>query len=107
MLGEDALRLPELVPDGAVAAAVRVVRVRGEAMTAWPKSLAAVRRASELGRVTLLTNNGALLYFNRTALLGGTFDKLQRGDVVHYIESAGDAGPVASKVWLGPEHDID
>ena len=37
------------------------VRVRGEAMTAWPKSLAAVRRASELGRVTLLTNNGALV----------------------------------------------
>jgi len=37
------------------------VRVRGEAMTAWPESLAAVRRASELGRVTLLTNNGALV----------------------------------------------
>ena len=36
------------------------VRVRGEAMTAWPGSLAAVRRASELGQVTLLTNNGAL-----------------------------------------------
>ena len=37
------------------------VRVRGEAMTAWPESLAAVRRASELGQVTLLTNNGALV----------------------------------------------
>jgi len=36
------------------------VRVRGSAMTPWPESLAAVRRASELGRVTLLTNNGAL-----------------------------------------------
>ena len=36
------------------------VRVRGEAMTAWPESLKAVRRASELGQVTLLTNNGAL-----------------------------------------------
>ena len=36
------------------------VRVRAEAMTASPGSLAAVRRASELGRVTLLTNNGAL-----------------------------------------------
>ena len=37
------------------------VRVRGEAMTAWPESLSAVRRASELGQVTLLTNNGALV----------------------------------------------
>jgi FMN phosphatase YigB (HAD superfamily) len=36
------------------------VRVRGDAMTVWPESLAAVRRASELGQVTLLTNNGAL-----------------------------------------------
>jgi putative hydrolase of the HAD superfamily len=37
------------------------VRVRGSAMTPWPESLAAVRRASELGRVTLLTNNGPLV----------------------------------------------
>jgi HAD superfamily hydrolase (TIGR01509 family) len=37
------------------------VRVRGDAMTAWPESHAAVRRASELGQVTLLTNNGALV----------------------------------------------
>ena len=37
------------------------VRVRGSAMTPWPESLAAVRRASELGQVTLLTNNGALV----------------------------------------------
>lgn len=37
------------------------VRARAGAMTAWPDSLAAVRRASELGRITLLTNNGALV----------------------------------------------
>lgn len=37
------------------------VRVRGEAMRARPAALAAVRRASELGQVTLLTNNGALV----------------------------------------------
>jgi len=36
------------------------VRVRGEAMTPRPDALAAVARASELGQVTLLTNNGAL-----------------------------------------------
>jgi HAD superfamily hydrolase (TIGR01509 family) len=38
------------------------VRVRGEAMTVWPESLAAVERAKELGHVTLLTNNGALMH---------------------------------------------
>jgi putative hydrolase of the HAD superfamily len=38
------------------------VRVRGEAMTVWPESLAAVERAKELGQVTLLTNNGALVH---------------------------------------------
>ena len=36
------------------------VRVRGAAMTPRPESIAAVARASELGDVTLLTNNGAL-----------------------------------------------
>jgi HAD superfamily hydrolase (TIGR01509 family) len=36
------------------------VRVRGEAMTPWQDSIAAVRRAAEFGRVTLLTNNGPL-----------------------------------------------
>jgi glucose-1-phosphatase len=36
------------------------VRLRAEAMHVWPDSLAAVRRASEIGTVTLLTNNGPL-----------------------------------------------
>ncbi len=37
------------------------IRARAGAMTPWPDSLAAVRRASELGRITLLTNNGPLI----------------------------------------------
>lgn len=36
------------------------VRVRASAMTVWPDSLDAVRKAAEFGQVTLLTNNGAL-----------------------------------------------
>jgi glucose-1-phosphatase len=36
------------------------VRVRGAAMTVRPDALAAVRRASTLGTITLLTNNNAL-----------------------------------------------
>lgn len=34
---------------------------RRSAMTAWPESLAAVERAGQLGSVSLLTNNGALV----------------------------------------------
>jgi glucose-1-phosphatase len=37
------------------------IRIRGGAMTPFPGSLDAVRRAAELGRVTLLTNNGPLV----------------------------------------------
>jgi len=36
------------------------VRIRGAAMTPLPGSLAAVRRAKDRGRITLLTNNGPL-----------------------------------------------
>lgn len=36
------------------------VRVRGAAMTVRPEAIAAVRRASTLGTITLLTNNNAL-----------------------------------------------
>jgi FMN phosphatase YigB (HAD superfamily) len=36
------------------------VRLRGSAMTPFPDSIAAVKRASELGQITLLTNNGPL-----------------------------------------------
>jgi FMN phosphatase YigB (HAD superfamily) len=41
---------------------------RGSAMTPRPASLAAVKRASELGRVTLLTNNGPLVGENLATL---------------------------------------
>ncbi|MFT4122825.1 MAG: HAD-IA family hydrolase [Microbacteriaceae bacterium] len=36
------------------------VRIRRAAMRPWPESIAAVRHAAGLGRVTLLTNNGPL-----------------------------------------------
>lgn len=46
------------------------------------------------------TAEGGLLYFHRNSLLSGDFDKLRRGDEVHYVEDAGDTGPTASKVRL-------
>ncbi|MFC5501183.1 HAD family hydrolase [Lysinimonas soli] len=41
---------------------------RRSAMTPWPDSLDAVRRAGELGAVALLTNNGPLVERNLTTL---------------------------------------
>jgi len=46
----------------------------------------------------LLTASGGLLYFHRNSVLTGDFDKLRRGDDVHYVEEMGDTGPTASKV---------
>jgi len=47
----------------------------------------------------ILTNTGTPLYFPRNSVIGGDFDRLQRGDKVHFSETAGDTGPIASKLW--------
>jgi ribosome-associated translation inhibitor RaiA/cold shock CspA family protein len=46
----------------------------------------------------LVTKEGGLLYFHRNSMLNGDFDKLRRGDRVHYVEEIGDTGPIAVKV---------
>lgn len=46
----------------------------------------------------VMTNTGGMLYFHRNSVLSGDFEKLRRGDQVHYIEEMGDTGPTASKV---------
>jgi ribosome-associated translation inhibitor RaiA/cold shock CspA family protein len=46
----------------------------------------------------LLTKEGSLLYFHRNSVLSGDFDRLSRGDQVHYNEAVGDTGPIATKV---------
>lgn len=55
----------------------------------------------------LLTNEGALVYFHRNAVLDGSFGGLKRGDLVHYVQGTGDTGPAAVKVWTGTEQDPD
>lgn len=47
----------------------------------------------------ILTKEGALLYFHRNSVMNGDFERLRRGDRVHYVEAMGDTGPTASKVW--------
>ncbi len=48
----------------------------------------------------LLNSTGSQLYFHRDSVTNGEFAKLQPGTLVHYVEEAGDAGPVAVKVRL-------
>ena len=48
----------------------------------------------------LLNALGTQLYFHRDSVTNGRFADLSAGDVVHYVEEAGDAGPVAAKVRL-------
>lgn len=48
----------------------------------------------------ILTHEGMQLYFHRNSLVQRDFDALAVGDRVHFIETVGDTGPIASKVWL-------
>ncbi len=60
--------------------------------------IAEIDAAGDFGFI--MTKEGGLLYFHRNSLLSGSFDDLKRGDDVHYVEDAGDTGPVASKVRI-------
>jgi len=46
----------------------------------------------------ILNNVGSQLYFHRDSVTNADFESLKPGDTVHYVEEAGDAGPVATKV---------
>jgi ribosome-associated translation inhibitor RaiA/cold shock CspA family protein len=85
-------------------------QLRGDVKTSAEQNLfqgqvAEIDPAGEFGFI--LTKEGNQLYFHRNALLDGEWEKLRRGTVVHYVEKAGDTGPTAAKVWLGPEHTLD
>jgi ribosome-associated translation inhibitor RaiA/cold shock CspA family protein len=74
-------------------------RSKGVAHDAENQSLgqiAEVRPEQDFG--FLLTKEGGLLYFHRNSVLTGEFDRLSRGDEVHYNEAIGDTGPIATKV---------
>lgn len=46
----------------------------------------------------LETPTGSQLYFHRDSVTNARFEDLMQGDIVHYVEEDGDAGPVATKV---------
>ena len=47
----------------------------------------------------ILTHEGSQLYFHRNSLIHHDFDRLKTGDKVQFVETDGDTGPTASKVW--------
>jgi cold shock CspA family protein/ribosome-associated translation inhibitor RaiA len=47
----------------------------------------------------ILTHEGTQLYFHRNSLIQRDFDRLKVGDKVHFVETDGDTGPTAGKVW--------
>ncbi len=55
----------------------------------------------------ILTNTGTQLYFHRNSLLEGALEKMRIGAAVHYVETVGDTGPTASKVWVEEPDDED
>lgn len=46
----------------------------------------------------VLTEEGALLYFHRQALMNGSFDTLQIGETVAYLQGEDEAGPLAARL---------
>jgi cold shock CspA family protein len=53
----------------------------------------------------ILNSVGSQLYFYRDSVTNARFEDLKQGNSVHYVEEAGDAGPVAVKVRLGAVRD--
>ncbi len=47
----------------------------------------------------IVTNTGTQLYFHRNSCLNVDMEELRTGDPVKYVETVGDTGPTAAKVW--------
>lgn len=46
----------------------------------------------------ILNSTGSQIYFHRDSVTNARFEDLAQGQMVHYVEDSGDAGPVATKV---------
>ena len=70
------------------------VKVHAEAFTGQVSQL-----DTEEDHGFILTHEGSQLYFHRNSLIHRDFDRLKLGDKVHFVETDGDTGPTAGKVW--------
>ncbi len=59
--------------------------------------VAGLNTDSDHGFLTTATGNELL--FRRNAVVNADLDDLEVGDGVHYVETVGDSGPQASRVW--------
>lgn len=55
----------------------------------------------------ITTNTGTQLYFHRNSCINVDMEELQTGDPVKYVETTGDTGPTASKVWRAAGSDTE
>ncbi|HUB12940.1 MAG TPA: hypothetical protein VMB34_13370 [Acetobacteraceae bacterium] len=49
---------------------------------------------------SIRTSTGSQWYFHRDSVTNGPFEVPKQGEIAHYVEAAGDAGPVGAKVRL-------
>ena len=77
-------------------------RVRED--TSAPSASALAGQVTQIGPGAdhgfILTNTGTQLYFHRDSVTNARFEDLKEGDLVHYVEEEGDAGPVATKIRI-------
>ena len=85
-----------------IATGAYTARSAGEAVTITAKALSGRVVRIEPGQDHGFPLNalGTQLYSNRDSVTDGNFADLREGDLVHYVEEASDAGPVATKVRL-------
>lgn len=50
----------------------------------------------------LMSAEGRELYFHRNSVTNHDFERLGPGDRVQYVETIGDTGPQAARVWVAP-----
>lgn len=55
----------------------------------------------------LVTGTGTRLYFHRNSCQNVSLEDLKTGDPVKYIETLGDTGPTAAKVWRAAGADTE
>ncbi|HEY0833786.1 MAG TPA: HPF/RaiA family ribosome-associated protein [Azospirillum sp.] len=70
-----------------------------------PGRVSQINPAEDHGFIT--TSTGTQLYFHRNSCINVTFDDLRTGDTVKYVETVGDTGPTASKVWRAAGSDTE
>ncbi len=67
-------------------------------------SISELQPTEDYGRIT--DSDGREIYFHRNSVVNGSFDDLEVGAEVRFIEESGDQGPQASSVYLIGKHHI-